>query len=115
MQAVADVFAWIAREHETQGAAIEGKWTNDGDVTAAAEGRLRSHYLGLYLRVDGNDVSGIVQSRALNSGATLHNGFLKGRRQWGRISASMVRQERLVTYGLAALRLRGRKLKRLLE
>ena len=67
MQAVADVFAWIAREHETQGAAIEGKWTNDGDVTAAAEGRLRSHYLGLYLRVDGNDVSGIVQSRALNS------------------------------------------------
>ena len=117
VQAIADFSRWIARKHEAQGTAIAGKWTNEGDVTAAAEGRLPSHYVNLYLRVEGSDVSGIVQSRALDTGATLPNGSLNGWRRWGRISASVtdVRQGRLITYGHVVLRPRGRKPNLLLE
>jgi hypothetical protein len=103
---IADFFRWIARKYEAQGTAIAGKWTNEGDVTAAAEGRLPPHYVHLYLRVEGSDVSGIVESRALDSGTTLPNGSLNGQRRWGRISASVVdvRRGRLITSGRVVLR-----------
>lgn len=112
MRVIGDARTWIARRHDAQGTTLTGEWTNEGDVVAAAAGRLPTHYLDLHLCVTGRYVSGIVSSRAISSGMVLPNGSFSGRRWWGRISGSVidVRYGKLVTYGAVVLCLRGRVL-----
>jgi len=106
--AVGDLQAFFAEGREKQAAALSGKWTNEGAI-----GEFPSHYLHLELRVEGSEVSGIVESRALSSsGAILPNVSIIGQLRWGRIVGEVhdVSQGRVLTYGLVIIRLRKGKL-----
>lgn len=103
--AVVAVFRYIAKVHQARADALVGFWTNEGDIT----GPYPTHYLNLELKLKGRDVSGIVESRALETGTTLPNGSLRGCLGWGKkINGEVldVSRARLVRYGTVSLRLR---------
>jgi hypothetical protein len=81
VRVIGDACTWSARKHDAQGTTLAGEWTDEGDVVAAAAGRLPTHYLDLHLRVTGRYVSGIVSSRAISFGTVFPNGSFIGRRR----------------------------------
>jgi len=99
----------LEERRKKQAAALLGKWTNEGDVTA----EIPSHYLDLEIvSIKGGEVSGIVRSRATASETELPNGSFAGRLRWRKILGEVVdvRQGRLLKYGDVVLRLRRDRL-----
>lgn len=103
--AIFGFFRYIAKVHQARARDFNGFWTNEGSIT----GPYPTHYLNLQLNVRGRDVSGIVESRALETGTTLPNGSLRGHLDWGKgIHGEVVdvSRSRFRRYGTVSLRLR---------
>ena len=95
-----------AQDHARKRAeSLTGMWTNEGDVVAP----LPSHFVELTLVVDGKKVSGIVQSRQLETHTELPNGSIVGAIRFGKIVAEVldVRRGKLVKYGDITLKREG--------
>ena len=104
-----DLHAFALKVRDARDKKFSGNWGNEGNCT----GPIPSHHIELVLLSKETEVTGIVSSRNLKSGATLPNGSFIGRRNGYRVLGEVVDVSRghLIHFGQMTLHLDKKFLK----
>jgi hypothetical protein len=86
---------------------LNGKWTNEGDITLVT-----THYMDLELEAEDGEVSGVINSRRLSDDTEMRYVSIVGKRflWWIRLELLDVKLGSLVSFGHVRCRLKKRNM-----